>query len=106
MARWAWKYDECVGCGGVDKPHKGHGLCVACYHAQYKRGRSRDRGRRYSEGDLHQAARAAADESLDLACSFLNRVFQKVGGGVSASYEDGELLMVIGGHRYKERVRD
>jgi hypothetical protein len=32
---WSKAHARCVECGTTDKPHKGHGLCAACYLRRY-----------------------------------------------------------------------
>jgi hypothetical protein len=44
-ARWARKYDRCVGCGRTDVRHRAQGLCAKCYE---KESHIRNRGYRIS----------------------------------------------------------
>lgn len=29
--KWSLKFDACTGCGGIDRKHKGRGLCTLCF---------------------------------------------------------------------------
>ena len=35
--RWSQKYEECISCNSIDRPHVGHGLCSVCYNCKMNR---------------------------------------------------------------------